>query len=88
MMLQLDHERHLKLDAFERVEDLQRQVIDHFRVPNNLTFQNKAKCKTFVGKMSLICKKMQNPFYFNCCALSLALKQRLSATRMACSFVN
>ena len=26
MMLQLDHERHLKLDAFERVEDLQRQV--------------------------------------------------------------
>lgn len=26
MMLQLDHERNLKLDAFERVEDLQRQV--------------------------------------------------------------
>ena len=26
MMQQLDHERNLKLDAFERVEDLQRQV--------------------------------------------------------------
>ena len=30
MMLQLDHERHLKLDAFERVEDLQRQVLTLF----------------------------------------------------------
>ena len=80
MMLQLDHERHLKLDAFERVEDLQRQVIGHFRVPKTLTFQNEAKCKTFLGKMSLICKKMQNPFYFNCFERSLILKQRLGAT--------
>jgi len=29
MMLQLDHERHLKLDAFERVEDLQRQIYEY-----------------------------------------------------------
>ena len=26
MMQQLEHERHLKLDAFERVEELQMQV--------------------------------------------------------------
>ncbi|XP_074637432.1 uncharacterized protein LOC141895506 [Acropora palmata] len=29
MMLQLDHERNLKLDAFERVEDLQRQIYEY-----------------------------------------------------------
>lgn len=29
MMLQLDHERNLKLDAFERVEDLQRQLYEY-----------------------------------------------------------
>ena len=32
MMQQLDHERNLKLDAFERVEDLQRQVYRVFFV--------------------------------------------------------
>ena len=30
--------------------------------------------------MSVICKKMQNPFHLNCFELSLALKQRLGAT--------
>ena len=81
MMLQLDHERHLKLDAFERVEDLQRQVIGHFQVPNNLTFQTaRLNAKPFFGKMSVIGKKMQNHFHFNCFELSLALKQRLGAT--------
>lgn len=80
MMLQLDHERHLKLDAFERVEDLQRQVIGHFRVPNNLTFQHEAKCRTFLWKMSVICERMKNHFYFNCFAVSLALKQIDGAT--------
>jgi len=80
MMLQLDHERHLKLDAFERVEDLQRQVIGHFRVPNNLTFQT-ARLNAKPGKMSLICKTMQNPFHLNCFELSVALKQMLGVTR-------
>ena len=80
MMLQLDHERHLKLDAFERVEDLQRQVIGHFRVPNNLTFQTaRLNAKPFFGKMSIICKKMQNLFHFNRFELSLVLKQTLSS---------
>ena len=45
----------------------------------NSYFQNVAKCKTFVLKMSFICMGMKNHFHINGFALSLALKQRLGA---------
>ena len=52
-----------------------------FSRSKNSHFSNgEAKCKTFLWKMSVICKKMQNPFHFNCFELSRALKQRLGAT--------
>ena len=52
-----------------------------FSRSKNSHFSNgEAKCKTFLWKMSVICKKMQNPFHFNCFELSLVLKQRLGAT--------
>ena len=44
-------------------------------------FQNEAECKTFVVKMSFMCMKIKNHFQTNGLALSLALKQRLEATR-------
>ena len=44
-------------------------------------FQNEAGCKTFVVKMSFMCMKIKNHFQTNGLALSLALKQRLEATR-------
>ena len=44
-------------------------------------FQNEAECKTFVVKMSFTCMKIKNHFQTNGLALSLALKQRLEATR-------
>ena len=44
-------------------------------------FQNEAECKTFVVKMSFMCMKIKNHFRTNGVALSLALKQRLEATR-------
>ena len=47
----------------------------------NCNFQNEAKCKTFVGKMSFLWMKIKNHFQINGFALSLALKQRLEATR-------
>ena len=43
--------------------------------------QNEAECKTFVVKMSFMCMKIKNHFQTNGLALSLALKQRLEATR-------
>ena len=45
----------------------------------NSHFQNVAKCKTFVLKMSFICMGMKNHFHINGFAVSLALKQRLGA---------
>ena len=47
----------------------------------NSHFQNEAECKTFVVKMSFMCMKIKNHFQTNGLALSLALKQRLEATR-------
>ena len=45
-------------------------------------FQNEAKCKTFLVKMSLICVRIKNyDFHINGSSLSLALKQRLWETR-------
>ena len=46
----------------------------------NSNFQNEAKCKTFVRKMSFMCIKIKNHFQINGFALSLTLKQRLEAT--------
>ena len=42
---------------------------------------NKAKCKTFLVKISYICMKIKNHFHINSLALSLAFKQNLGATR-------
>ena len=44
-------------------------------------FQNEAKCKTFPVKMSFMCRRIKHHFHMNGFALSLALKQRLGATR-------
>ena len=43
-------------------------------------FQNEAKCKTNVVKMSFIYIRIKNHFHINGFALSLPLKQRLEAT--------
>ena len=58
---------------------LQRSSIRPF--PSSLIthFQNEAKCKTFLVKMSFICIRIKNQFHINSFALSLALKQRLGA---------
>ena len=44
-------------------------------------FQNEAKCKTFVVKMSFISMTIKNHFHINGFALNLALKVRLFGTR-------
>ena len=53
----------------------------HFRVSRTLTLKTRLSAKTFHVKMSFFCMKMKNRFYINRFAPSLALKQRLSATR-------
>ena len=52
-----------------------------FQNSNNPHFQNKAKCKTFLAKMSFIFMGMKTNFHINIVAVSLALKQRLGETR-------
>ena len=47
----------------------------------NSHFQNEAKCKTFLAKMSFICTRMKKDYHINSFALSLALKLRLEVTR-------
>ena len=44
-------------------------------------FQNEAKCKTFLVKMSGSCMRIKDHFLINRFALGLALRQRLEATR-------
>ena len=44
-------------------------------------FQNEAKCKTFLVKMSFICMRIKRHFHISSFAPSFALKQRLGATR-------
>ena len=44
-------------------------------------FQNKAKCETFVVKMSFICIIIENHFHINGFALSLVLKVRFFGIR-------
>ena len=54
--------------------------VDNVRTTNrpfpsskNSHFQNKAKCKTFLVKMSFICVRLENIFRINRFALSLPL---------------
>ena len=47
----------------------------------NSSFQNEAKCKTFLVKMSFTCRGIKNHFHVFGVTLSLALKQWLGATR-------
>ena len=51
-----------------------------FQNSNNPPFQNKAKSKTFLVKMSFIFMAIKTNFHINIVAVSLALKQRLEAT--------
>ena len=53
----------------------------HIKLPSskNSHFPNKAKCKTFLVKMSFICMRVKTHFHINGFALSLALKLRLGA---------
>ena len=44
-------------------------------------FQNETKCKTFLVKMSFMCRRIKRIVHINSFAPSLALKQRLGATR-------
>ena len=52
-----------------------------FPSSKNSHIQNEGKCNTFLVKMSFICKRIKNYFHVNGFSLSLALKQRLGATR-------
>ena len=48
----------------------------------NPYFQNEAKCTTFLGKMSFICKRMKYNFHIKGCgALNLDLIERHGETR-------
>ena len=52
-----------------------------FSSSKNSYFQNKAQCETFLMKISFICMRIKKYFHINRFARSLALKQRLGATR-------
>ena len=52
-----------------------------FPSSKNYHFQNEARCETFLVKMSYICMKIKNSCYINSYDFSLALNQRLKATR-------
>ena len=52
-----------------------------FQGSKNPHFQNEAKRKFFLVKTSIICMEIKNRSQINGLALSLALKQRLGATR-------
>ena len=52
-----------------------------FPISKHSHFQNEAKCKTFVVKISFICVRVENHFYINGFALCLGMKQRLVATQ-------
>ena len=52
-----------------------------FLSSKNPHFQNEAKCKFLPVIMSSICMGIKNHFQLNGLVLSLALKQRLGATR-------
>ena len=66
------------------------QYVGHFQVPKNSHFQNKAKCVTFL-LLRFLHTRRKNHFQINGFALSLALRQRLGATRkwtwMVCSLL-
>ena len=51
-----------------------------FPSSKNFHFQNEAKCKTFLLKMTFIFMTIKSHFYINGFALNLALKERLGAT--------
>ena len=48
----------------------------------NSSLFNKAKCKTFLVKMSFICRRIKNHFHVIGVTLSLALKQWLVASKL------
>ena len=50
----------------------------------NRHFQNEAKCKSFLVKMSLICIRMKNHFYIKGWALNLVLIQLGNGLLMLC----
>ena len=52
-----------------------------FPSSKNSHFQNEAKCKTFLAKMSFICTRIKKDYHINSFALSLAFKLRLEVTR-------
>ena len=57
------------------------QLSRDVRYCENYHFQNEARCETFLVKMSYICMKIKNSCYINSYDFSLALNQRLEATR-------
>ena len=61
------------ISSFSRI-----RVISEFQISH---FQNKAKCKTFLVKMSFILMRAKKFFQINGFTLSFALKQSLGATQ-------
>ena len=52
-----------------------------FQISKHSHFQNEAKCKAFLLKISFICVRIENHFHNNGFALGLDMKQRLVATQ-------
>ena len=48
------------------VNEIGKKAIGPFQVPKSLTFQNEAKCTSFLVKMSLICMRKKNHFHIKC----------------------
>ena len=55
-------------------------ILRPFPSSKNSHFQNEAKCKTFLSKVSFICVRIKNRFRNNNVILSLTSKQRLGVT--------
>ena len=65
-----------------RWECLQVSILRPLTSSENSNFQNEAKCKNFLSKMSFICMKIKKKnFRINNVVLSLTSKQTLGVTR-------
>ena len=62
-------------------ECLQVSILRPLTSSENSNFQNEAKCKTFLSKMSFICMAIENYFRINIFVLSLTSKQTPGVTR-------
>ena len=74
----------LKLSAVDQVKQQMKATTNGpFPSCSNSHFQNEAKCKTFLVKISVICMGTKSHFHIDGIALTLALKQRIGKLEMA-----